>query len=283
MWKSLVVQADLDGCAETGSVRVEIRLYETQKRIELHYGMRKLPVTEPEAVYVAFPFRWRDGKVFYEAQGGIVEPGHNQLPGSSSDWHTVQNFLAVRNDQGHIVLGSDQIPLVQFSDLNLGKWQPVARVEKPHIYSWVMNNYWFTNFRATQQGEFRWSYYLTSSRDASNSTAVRFGWGSRVPLIPRALPAGQGEAGKCSDSRLRCEAANLLLVESRPAYEGKGVIMHWREVDGKPAILDLRHQPFAGKHATVEEVNALEKTLNEGSSSISFAPFEVKFLRVIPK
>ena len=46
IWRSIVVQADLDGCAEPGSVRAEIRLYETQKRIEFHYGMRKLPVAE---------------------------------------------------------------------------------------------------------------------------------------------------------------------------------------------------------------------------------------------
>ena len=89
----------------------------------------------------------------------------------------MQNFLAVRHPQGQIVWGSAGAPLVQLGEINLGKWQPVTRVAQPHVYSWVMNNYWFTNFRLTQEGDFRWSYFLTSTRDAGNcgGHAVRLG------------------------------------------------------------------------------------------------------------
>jgi len=245
--------------------------------------MRKLPVAEPEAVYVAFPFRWPDGKILYEAQGGCVEPGRDQLAGSSSDWHTVQNFVTVHSPRGQIVWAPVQAPLVQFGDLNPGKWQRVAEVKQPHLYSWVMNNYWFTNFRATQKGEFRWSYHLTTSGRTDRSPAVRFGWGTRVPLVARVLPPGGNGPGKPSDSLLQCDVRNLLLVESRPAHHGQGVILHWREVDGKPATLDLARQPFAERIAAIDEVNVLEETLQHGVSSIRFAPFEVKFVRVLLK
>jgi hypothetical protein len=229
---------------------------------------------------VAFPFQQPDGKVFYEAQGGTAEPGAGQLPGSSSDWHTVQNFIAVRNGAGQIVCGSDEVPLVQFGDLNLAKWQPAAKVEKPHVFSWVMNNYWFTNFKASQEGEFRWSYFLTSRQDAGNSEATRFGWGSRVPLVSRVLQRGEGGQGRPSGSLLRCDAPNLLLVESRPARDGKGVILHWRETEGKPATLDLAGQPSAERAEVVDEVNVIEEPLRSRISSIPFAPYEAKFVRV---
>jgi len=283
IFKSVVVQANLDGCAEPNGIRTEIRLYETEKRVEFHFDVRKLPIREPEAVYVAFPFQWADGEVFYEAQGGLVSPGRNQLPSSSSDWQTVQNFVAVRGKDGQIIWGSDRIPLVQFGDINLGKWQPIAKVERPHVYSWVMNNYWFTNFRATQEGEFKWSYYLTSTRETGNAPATRFGWGSRVPLVSRVLPPGKVGSSKTSLSLLQCDAPNLLLVESRPAWDGKGLILHWREVEGKNAALGLSHQPFASKVRRVDEVNAIEQTLKENVSSLSFGPYEVKFLRLVPK
>ena len=51
-----------------------------------------------------------------------------------------------------------------------------------------MNNYWFTNFRPTQEGDFHWSYFLTSTSERGNSAATRFGWSSRVPLATRVLP-----------------------------------------------------------------------------------------------
>ncbi|MFV2068244.1 MAG: hypothetical protein ACC645_14825, partial [Pirellulales bacterium] len=128
--------------------------------------------------------------ILYESQGGMIRPGKDQLPGSASDWQTVHGFLAVRGRDDQIIWGSDQAPLVQLGGIKLGAWQPIARVEKPHVYSWVMNNYWGTNFRATQQGEFRWSYYLTSTLDTSNRAATHFGWASRVPLVARVLPPG---------------------------------------------------------------------------------------------
>lgn len=280
LWSSILVQADLDGCAEPGSVRAEIRLYKTEKRIEFRFGLRKLPVIEPEAVYVAFPFQWSDGKVFYEAQGGTVEPGVTQLPGSSSDWHTVQSFAAVRSGKGQIVLNSDEAPLVQLGDLNLGRWQPIAKVEKPHVYSWVMNNYWYTNFRASQEGEFRWNYALTSTGDAGNGEAYRFGWGSRVPLTARVLLPDEGGGSEPAGSMLHSVAPNLLLVEARPTFDGSGVILHLREVEGKPVKLDLADRPFGPGVAAVDEVNVLEQSRGNGIYSVAFEPYEAKFIRL---
>ncbi|MCB1127992.1 MAG: hypothetical protein KDM81_15970, partial [Verrucomicrobiae bacterium] len=244
IWRSLIVKADLDGCDEGRGVETEIRLYEPEKRIELHYTLRKLPVKTPEAVYVALPFRAPESQMLYEAQGGLVVPGDDQIPGSSSDWQTLQSFLSVRRSDGQIILGSDQAPLVQLGDFNLGKWQPVTKVDKPHVYSWVMNNYWFTNFRTEQEGDFRWHYYLTSTGDLSPAVATRFGWGSRVPLVTRVfLPGTQSASRPSRLSTLSLAAPNVLVVESRPARNGHGVFLHLREVEGKVVTLtqaDLR-------------------------------------------
>jgi len=106
VWHSLVVTADLDGCATNQGVKAEVRLYDTEKRVGFHFALRKLPVRSAEAVYVAFPFRAPDSEMLYEAQGGLVTPGKNQLPGSASDWQTLQNFIAVRRADSQIVLGS---------------------------------------------------------------------------------------------------------------------------------------------------------------------------------
>jgi alpha-mannosidase len=286
IWRGTILNADLDG-AEPGSAQIEIRLFDTEKRLELHFDIRKLPVREPEGLYVAFPFAWPGGKIIYEAQGGMVVPGENQIPRSASDWQTVQNFAAVRSDAGQIVWGSRDIPLVQFGDLNCGKWQPTTRVDRPHIFSWPMNNYWFTNFNATQQGQFKWSYYLTSTADAGNATATRFGWGSQVPLVARALPRVRsqvaGSVGGASASLLKCDATNLLLVEARPAWHGPGVILQWREVDGTPATLDLAGQPFAGQVTSIDEVNIVEEPVQAGIKSVTFKPYEVKLVRVLMK
>lgn len=283
IWKSLQIKAEADGCAEPGGVKLEIRLYETEKRVEFYFTVRKSPVTVPEAVYIAFPFNAPDGKIVFETQGGVVTPGENQLPGSASDWQTFQNFVAVRNRSGQIILGSDQAPLVQLGEINLGKWQPVTRVGKPYVYSWVMNNYWFTNFPASQHGEFRWSYYLTSIGESTNAKAVEFGWSSRVRLVARVLTAGPAGTGMPSLSVLRLNSPNVVLVSARPARDGHGIIVHLREVEGKAIVAKFLSSVPEVVIKSVAEVNALEETLKEATSDIAFSPYEVKFLRLVTK
>ena len=280
IWQSLLVEGNLPGCDPQHGAHAEIRLYKNEKRLELHYSIRKLPQTNPEALYVAFPFALPGGKILYEAQGGMVRPGEDQIPGSASDWQTVQNFLVVRSDQQQLIFGSDQIPLVQLGGLNLGKWQPVTRIERPHLFSWVMNNYWFTNFRATQQGDFQWSYYLTSSRDTSNTAAARFGWSARIPLVPRVLPAGQPTGAKLVRSLLARDMPQLALVSARPARDAGGVILHLRSLDGKAATFRLKGLSASAKNQSLEEVNVLEKALSPPGPSCAFAPYENKFIKL---
>ena len=247
-------------------------------------SIRKLPVPTPEAVYVALPFQSPDGThALRRPRAASSRPAKTQIPGSASDWQTIQSFLSVRNAAGQIIVGSEQAPLVQLGDFNLGKWMPVTSVDKPHVYSWVMNNYWFTNFRTEQEGEFKWHYYLTSGPDTSTATATRFGWGSRLPLASRVLPAARnGAAAKhpAAFSTLSIPAPNLLLVESRPALEGKGIVLHLREVDGKPATFSRRDLTSIARISRMDEVNVLEEPLKPKLNAVSFAPFEAKFIKL---
>jgi hypothetical protein len=289
IWQSLRLSADLDGCATNKGAESEIRLYDTEKRIELHFDIRKLPVPTPEAVYVTLPFQSPDGKLLYEGQGGFVSPGETQIPGSSSDWQTIQSFLTVRNAAGQIVIGSEEAPLVQLGDFNLGKWMPITQVAKPHVYSWVMNNYWFTNFRTEQEGEFKWHYYLTSISDRSTAAATRFGWSSRVPLVTRVLPPVKGKAATRAASTaagstvipvMAFPTPNLLVVEYRPAADLKGIVLHLREIAGQPATLAKKDIVSAARISRLDEVNVLEQPLHLKQDAVGFQPWESKFLKL---
>ncbi|MEI6457151.1 MAG: glycoside hydrolase family 38 C-terminal domain-containing protein, partial [bacterium] len=189
VWKSVTLTGQMPGCADGDGIRSEIRLYNNLKMVEFRFSMKKLPVTDPEAVYVAFPFRLSGSHLVYETAGGTVVPGRDQIEGSSSDWNGIQNFVAIKNDTVQIVFVSPEIPLVQLGDINLGKFSRKADPKTTTIFSWVLNNYWTTNFLASQEGELKWNYQVTSLHDPSNLSASRFGWGNRVPLLSRVFPA----------------------------------------------------------------------------------------------
>ena len=84
VWKSIILHGSVPGCADKDGITCEIRLYKTEKKIELCYSMKKLAVTDPEGGYVAFPFKLDNGHLVFEVQGGQVRPGKDQLAGSAN-------------------------------------------------------------------------------------------------------------------------------------------------------------------------------------------------------
>jgi len=275
IWQSVRLSGSSDGFAGEDGVTCEIRLFKTTKRIDVLFKARKLPVNDPEAVYVAFPFALEQGTLQFEAQGGLVQPGENQIPGTASDWNTVQNFAALRSPTEQIVLVSDEIPLMQFGGINTGRFKPGAKPETQQIYSWVLNNYWTTNFRSSQEGEMSWSYALTSSRNASNSFATQFGWGVRVPFVSRVLPKGKASSTEASTrSGWPFAPSSVLLISSRPAKQG--IILQLRETSGQATPLKLAE---SGKGWTMEEVDALGGQPRP-LTAITFQGLETKFIRI---
>ncbi len=283
IYKSIHLHGDIPVCADDRGVDIEIRLYHFQKKIEFLYRMFKLPVYEPEGIYVAFPFVLENGKLAFEAQGGVVYPGINQLEGTSSDWNTIQNFAAVKNENAQIVFISNDIPLVHFGDINIGRYYYRLKPETNYIFSWVLNNYWVTNFKASQHGELRWSYTITSSADNSDMFATKFGWGNRVPLVSRViLPKKEApSAASVSKSLLDLDVQNLLLVNASPSFDGNGIIFHVREVEGGHAILDINRLLNETGASSIQEVNILEDVIAELNAPLLIEHYETRFIKLL--
>ncbi len=286
VWESVKVASDLEGFEKGGDgspkgIDLEIRLYKNVKKIEFKYMARKLIVTDPEALYVAFPFSLPDSKIVFETIGGILTQGQ-QLPGSSSDWNAAQNFVSVRGKKGQIIIVSNEVPLWQFSDFNMNKYERYPKPGKTWLYSYVMNNYWMTNFRAFQEGAFSWSYQITSSADTTNTFATKYAWNERNMFPTRTFPAGANELKTVTMETLKISGpGNALLVNSRPSFKNpESVTLHLRELEGKPAELNLESRMAGRPIKRMMEVNAIGKELGNPVHSIKLNPFEVKFVEV---
>jgi alpha-mannosidase len=286
VWESVKITTDLDGF-EKGTpgapkgIELEIRLYKNTKKAEFRYMARKLILTDPEALYVAFPFSLPDSRIVFETIGGTLTQGQ-QLPGSASDWNTSQNFVSVRGKKGQIIVVSNEAPLWHFSDFNMGKFERYPKQGKTWLYSWVMNNYWFTNFRAYQEGGFSWGYQLTSTSDTTNTFATKYSWGERNPFPTRTFPAGANELKSPLLETLRISgSANAMLVNSRPAFKGDNtIILHFRELEGSVAEVKLSSAVPGRSISRMVEINALGKKVGQALTSVKLKPYEVRFIEV---
>jgi alpha-mannosidase len=55
------------------------------------------------------------------------------------------------------------------------------------IFSYVLNNYWHTNYPAAQGGPLTFSYHLTSGARIGEDRAFRLGWQARRPLYAQRM------------------------------------------------------------------------------------------------
>jgi hypothetical protein len=277
IWTSLKFYGESSTTINPKGYTFEIRLFNTDKRVDLACSLVKKDITDPESFYIAFPFDLKDGKHFTEVQGGVIETGKDQIKGSSNDWNTVQDFTSVRNQNSQIVIGSAEMPLMQFGAINTGRYLAGAMPESTHLFSWPMNNYWTTNFNADQCGGHSWTYYLTSSGDNSNDFATRFGWGCRIPYLSRIIPGSGAGDNNWEGSFVQGWPSNVILVSASPANGGKSVLIHLRETGGKFAELNLING-LNGKNIDIQEVDVTGNRISEGNLKIG--PLESRFFKL---
>lgn len=280
VWDSYRFTGETVAGRDNDNLTVEYRIYKVCKKIEAVYSLRKKAITDPEAVYVSFPFEVEGGKIHLDVPGGTIEAGVDQIPGSSNDWYTVQNFANAANSAMQVVICSPEIPLMQFGAINTGRYKAGATPQTTNMFSWPMNNYWVTNFNADQMGELRWSYLISSADDPSTAFSTRFAWENRIPFMTRVLPANETLKQPVRTepySLFEINSNDLLLVNMRPVEGENAVIMQLRETGGKPATPQISSKHFKISKITVCDV--LGDPL-PGNPAPTFKPWENKFIKV---
>jgi hypothetical protein len=229
-------------------IETEIRIYDRLKRVDFVNRVRKEETRDKEAVYFAFPFALEAPTLFYELQSAWARPDQDQLPGACRDWFTTQNGVAARDRGAVVVWTTPDAPLITLGDINRGHWLKQLDVRRAHVFSYAMNNYWFTNYRAAQGGEFTFRYSVTSGRDLTEADWSRFSADSRSPLVAyahdhsattRVVPARkalpEGEA-----SFVEVDSDHAEVTALKKAEDGRGLILRLRETAGRAGVARLR-------------------------------------------
>jgi len=234
-------------CVMTRRIVSKVIVWNDSKRIDIENELEKTETHDKEAVYFAFPFAATKPTFRYEVPAGVVCANTDMLPGACLDWFTVQHFVEIDSPEGAITWATPDAPLCCFQDINRGKWQTKLDFTNGHIYSYAMNNYWFTNYLAGQGGEFGFHFSITSQPKADRVASARFGWDASNPLSGGVLKANRnGPLTAPSGSLLSIDEPNVFLVGARRAAEGEGLILRLWELTGKPTTAHVRlpHIPF---------------------------------------
>jgi len=236
---SLRITSKAPGCREL--IR-QVRVTDGLERVDLVNTMDKLPVRAKEGVHFGFAFRVPGGAMRLDEPWAVIRPEADQLPGSCKDWLPVGRWADVSNAAYGVTWATLDAPLVEVGGLtatligsqsNLRAWR--AKLEPSQtLYSWVMNNFWHTNYRAEQEGRTVFRYALRPHGAYSAIDAYRFGIGCSQPLVV-APASGASPAAP----RLRIEPDDVVATAFKPSADGRAWIVRLFGASGKPRSVRL--------------------------------------------
>jgi alpha-mannosidase len=230
----------------TPILSTEIRLFEHEKKIEFVEDVTKQQVTSREAVYFAFPFAMDHPQFQYEIQTGVVDPAKDMYPGAGHEWFSAQHWVSVQQDGLSATVMPLDAGLITLGDIYRGQWPDHFSDRTGTIFSYVMNNYWSTNYEAGQGGHVRFRYVVTSAPSTQPARLSRIGWDESTPLesdevtrqdkalnLPRRLDGAQG-------SFLDVQDQDLLVESWKSAENGVGTILRFLDLGGAERTITVR-------------------------------------------
>ncbi|MHB8054478.1 MAG: glycoside hydrolase family 38 N-terminal domain-containing protein [Candidatus Aminicenantales bacterium] len=268
-------------------IRQEIILYDGFKRIDIVNRLKKEETLEAEAAYFAFPFKVDGGRFRFEIAGATMAPEIDQLPGTTRDWMTVQNWVEAAGPKSAVVWAPLEAPLVQFGDINTGKWLGKLDIPNQTIFSYVFNNLWDTNFKASQGGPLVFRYAFTTRPGGADPVAsTRFGAEARTPFFAVWLPKkAEGPLPDTALSFFAVDKPNVLIQTVTAAESGEGIVFRLREIAGVKTRARISSDLFTVESLTYTATDISENPANTfdvvpRSIFVDFKPFQVLTVRI---
>ncbi len=167
---SLLSQVTLSFRLEgTRSAELILTGYRDLPRLDVDFRLHKDSVSDPENLYLTLPFSGEGRVLWADKTGCRFRPRIDQIPGTCCDFYALQNGLAWIDDQA-LVVETPDVPLISMGSLEAHDIRLCGDAELKNtdrVDSWVMNNFWETNFKADLGGfhQFHYSLRLMDTTD----------------------------------------------------------------------------------------------------------------------
>jgi alpha-mannosidase len=141
------------------------------------------------------------------------------------------------------------------------------------LYSMVMNNHWWTNYKADQEGLITFRYSLLPHKQYDQSAAQRFGIECSQPLV------GVAAQGPAPDARplVELDTPEVIVASVKPSEDHKALIVRLFGAGGQPAKATLRWGRGAPKNVWLS--NLAEEKIAPQSGAVDVPAYELITLR----
>ena len=171
--------SDAPGC---NSLIQDVTLYKNINRIDIRNTIDKKNVYERENVRFKFPFNVQNSETVIDQAFGEIRPEREQLTGANKNFYSVNNCVTISGISNSVLLTTLSSPILEIGEMTGEEWQTDQKkylawkrsaTSSSTIYSWMMNNSWHTNYKASQEGKVSFDYSIIPLEPYSQDSKMR--------------------------------------------------------------------------------------------------------------
>lgn len=140
--------------------RREIEIYKDEPRVSLTVCFNRLSSPNPETFYIEFPLPETNTFPFTSNGGEGFRPYIDQIPGTCTDFFTIDGWITYPDENGSWLWSSKEAPLVSFSSPQFAAKRITPPKNMNKVLSMVYNNMWEVNFLNDCPGEMKFHFDL---------------------------------------------------------------------------------------------------------------------------
>jgi alpha-mannosidase len=268
---SLLIEADASGTRKYSS---EVTLIAGFNRVDILTRIDKLAVREKESVHIAFPFNVANGQMRYDVADAIVRAPEDQLPGACKNFFSAVSWTDVSNNDVGVTLALPDTPLIEMGAITAE--QPWLRTIQPSplLFSYALNNYWHTNYKADQEGLIDFSYSIQPHAAFAPAAAARFGRERREPLVVVAANASRPP----TKSLFRISPETVMVSSVKPINDGNAWLIYLYNPTAADQRITLQFDPAV--NVTTRKSDAFGEIIDSVPGPISIAANGSLYVRV---
>lgn len=212
---TVVLKLDAPGCTN-----LQTTLCLDDDRLLITNTLVKKKNYDPEALRFAFPFLMSDATLRYDLAFAQCIPELDQMANANRNFITINNSVNISNKNFGISWCSPDAPLIEVGKM---RNDPVElgyeKFLEPstNFYSYVMNNYWETNYLAAQEGEVTIRYEIRLNDHGYNPAQdKKAGIEARQPLT--VIPVNTDQVA--IEAFFEIDNPNIISFSAKPVKEG---------------------------------------------------------------
>ncbi len=216
---SILVTANAPGCDRYSA---EIRLIAGIPRLDIINNLDKRAVRSTESVHIAFPFYVPEPQVSYDVANAFVRAEKDQLIGACRTYLSVTGCADVSNDGYGVTLLTRDAPLIEVGNIVVEQPWIKSLAPSSRLYSYAMNNYWHTNYKADQSGPVELRYRIIPHEEFYQEDALRAELELRQPLL--VFPASAKQEPR--QSLLTIDPPDVVALSVKPTPDGRALLLY---------------------------------------------------------